>query len=91
MNVKKRTLLNNMLSRKTKWIGYNLRINCLLHDTIGQLMEVKGVGRRRTPFLDDLRNRRWCWELKEEPEDRKKCGNYSLSVEYKEEVQFIFH
>jgi hypothetical protein len=30
---------------------------------------VKGVGRRRTQFLDDLRNRRRYWELKEEAED----------------------
>ena len=34
-------------------------------------MEVKGVGRRRriTKLLDDLRNRRRYWELKEEVED----------------------
>jgi hypothetical protein len=31
-------------------------------------MEVKGVGRRRTQLLDDLRNRRRYWELKEEVE-----------------------
>jgi hypothetical protein len=31
---------------------------------------VRGAGRRtRTQFLDDLRNRRRCWELKEEAED----------------------
>ena len=47
-----------------------LRRNCLLHDTIeGQMMEVKGVGRKRTQLLDDLRNRRCYWELKEEAED----------------------
>jgi hypothetical protein len=33
-------------------------------------MEVKGVG-RRTQLLDDLRNRRRYWELKEKAEDRK--------------------
>ena len=32
------------------------RRNCLIHDVIeGQMMEVKGVGRRRTQFLDNLR------------------------------------
>jgi hypothetical protein len=36
------------------------------------LTEVKGVGRRRTQLLDDLRNRRRYWELKEEAEDKKK-------------------
>jgi hypothetical protein len=36
------------------------------------MMEVKGVGRRRKQLLDDLRNRRRYWELKEEAEDRKR-------------------
>ena len=30
---------------------------------------MKGVGRRRTQLLDDLRNRRRYWELKEGAED----------------------
>ena len=38
----------------------------------GQMTEVKGVGRRRTQLLDDLRNRRRYWELKEEAEDLKR-------------------
>ena len=55
----KRTLLNSILRRKVNWIGHILRTNYLLHDAIeGHMMEVKGVGRRRTEFLDDLRNRR---------------------------------
>ena len=65
----KRTLLNNILSRKAYWIGHILRRNCLLHNANeGQMAEVKGL-RRRTKFLDDLRKR--YWELKEEAEDRK--------------------
>ena len=41
--------------------------NYLLHDIIeGQMAELKGVERRRTQFLDALRNRRRFWELKEE-------------------------
>jgi len=43
---------------------------------------VKGVGRRRTQLLDDLRNRRRYWELKEEAEDRKD-GDDSLLIEHK--------
>ena len=35
-------------------------------------MKVKGVGRRRTQLLDDLRKRRRYWEVMEEAEDRKK-------------------
>ena len=42
----------------------------LLDATEGQMTEVKGVERRRT--LDDLRNRRRYWELKEEAEDRNR-------------------
>jgi hypothetical protein len=38
----------------------------------GQMTEVKGVGRRRTQLLDDLRNRRKYWELKEEVEEQKR-------------------
>ena len=64
----KRTVLNN-----TRWFGLILRQNCLCHDAIeGQITEVKGAGRRRTQFLDDLRNRRRYWEVKEEAEERKR-------------------
>ena len=62
----KRTLLNSILRRKVNWIGYILRRNCLLHDVIeGQMTEVN-TGKRRTQLLDDLRNRKRYWELKEE-------------------------
>jgi hypothetical protein len=68
----KKTFLHNILRRKSDWIGHILKRNCLLHDAIeGQIMEVKGVGRRRTQLFDDLRNRRY-WELKEEAEDRER-------------------
>ena len=46
-----------------------MRRNCLLHDAIRHMTEVKGVGRIRTQLVDDLRNRRRYWELKEEDED----------------------
>jgi hypothetical protein len=36
------------------------------------MTEVKGVGRRRTQLLDDLKNRRRYWELTEEAEARKR-------------------
>ena len=51
------------------------------------MTEGKGVGRRRTQLLDDLRNRSKYWELKEKAED----GNDSLSIEHKEEIAVIFH
>ena len=69
----KRTFLNNILRRKANWVVHILRRNCLLHDVIeGQMTEVKGVGTRRTQLLDDLRNRRRYWELKEEAEVRNR-------------------
>ena len=47
------------------------------------MTEVKRIGRRRrTQLLDNLRNRRRYWELKEEAEDRKN-GDDSLSVDHK--------
>ena len=61
----KRTLLNNILRRKANWIGHIMRRNCLLLDSIeGQMTEFKGVGRRRTQLLDELKNRRRYWELR---------------------------
>ena len=69
----KRTLLNNILHRKAKWIGHILIRNFLLYDAIdGHMTELKGVGRRSTQLVDDLRNRRRYWEPKEEAEDRKR-------------------
>jgi hypothetical protein len=91
-HIGEKTLLNtcNILCRKANWIGHILRRNYLLHDAIeGQMKEVKGIGRRRTQLLDDLRNRRRYWELKDEAEDRKIWID-SLSVEHKEEIH-IFH
>ena len=69
----KRALLNNIQSRKANWIDHILRRNCLLHDAVqGQMAEVKGVG-RRTRLLNNLRNKRSYWELKEKAEDQKQC------------------
>ena len=69
----KRTLLNNILRRKVNRIRHILRRNCLLHDAIeGNMTEVKGVGRRRTQLLNDLRNRRRYWKLKEEAVERNR-------------------
>ena len=48
-------------------------LNNNLYDAIErQMMEVKGVG-RKTQLLNDLRNSRRYWELKEEAEDRNRC------------------
>ena len=45
----------------------------LLHDVFqGHVTEVKGIGRRRTQLLDDLRKRRRYWELNEETDCPKR-------------------
>ena len=76
----KRILLNNILRRKANWIDHILTRNRLLHDAIeGQMKEVKEVGRTRTQLLDDLRNRRRYWELKEEAENRKRWRRQFIS------------
>ena len=54
------------------------------------MMEVKGIG-RRTQLLDDLRNRRRYWELKEEAEDRRTAVKQRLSIEHKDGRKIIFH
>ena len=65
-----RTFLNNVLRRKSNWIGHSLRC---LHDAIEEEMtEVNAVRRRRRQLFDDLINRRRYWELKEEAEDRNR-------------------
>jgi hypothetical protein len=61
--------------RKDNWIGYILRINCLLQRAIeGKIkgrVEVTGRrGRRRRKILDDLKERRGYAHLKEEALDR---------------------
>ena len=61
------------LLNEVNWIGHILKRNCLLYDAIeGEMMELKGVGRLRTQILEDLRNRRRYWELKEEAEDQSR-------------------
>ena len=76
----KRTLLNNIGRRKVNWIGHNLRRNCLLRDaTEGQMT---GVGSRTTQLLDDIRNRRRYWELKEKVEDRKRWRRQFINQTY---------
>ena len=52
------------------------------------MTEVKGVRRRRTQILHDLRNRIY-WELNEGAED-KKDRNDSLSYEQKEGIRLIY-
>ena len=70
-----RNVLQTIKSGKTDWVGHMLRSNCLLkHDIEGKVergIEVKErQGRRGKQLLNDLKERRVCWKLKEEALDR---------------------
>jgi hypothetical protein len=70
-----RNIVHTIKRRKANWIGHILCRNCLLKHVIeGKLerkMEVMGrKGRRRKQLLDDLKEKRIYWKLKEEALDR---------------------
>ena len=46
------------------------------------MAEVKGVGRRRIQHLDELRNRRRYWELKEDAM-KNEIGGSNIKKKYK--------
>ena len=55
----KKTLLNNILCRKSNWIIHILIRNCLLHDANeGQITEMKTIGRIRRRSRRRRRRRR---------------------------------
>ena len=71
----RRNILHEVSKRKANWIGHILRRNCLLQQVIeGKIkegIEVTGRrGRRRKKVLDDLKERRGYFHLKEEDLDR---------------------
>jgi len=70
-----RNILHEIPKLKANWIGHILRRNCLLQRVIqGKIqrgIEVTGrQGRRRRKLLDDLKERRGYFHLKEEALDR---------------------
>jgi hypothetical protein len=70
-----RNILHTIKRRKANWIGHILRRNCFLKHVIeGKLegrIEMTGRrGRRRKQLLDDLKEKRSYWKLKEEALDR---------------------
>jgi hypothetical protein len=73
-----RNMLQTTKRRKTNWIGYTLRRNCLLKHVIegkieGRIYGTGRCGRRRKQLLDDLNEKRGYCELKEEALDRTLC------------------
>jgi hypothetical protein len=68
-------ILHTVNRRKANWVGHILRRKCLLkHFIEGEIegrIEVKGRrGRRRQELLDELKEMRGYWKLKEEALDR---------------------
>jgi hypothetical protein len=66
-----RNILHEIHKRKVNWIGHILRRNCLLQRVIegkiqAEIEETGRQGRRRTKLLDDLKERRGYFHLKEE-------------------------
>ena len=54
-------LVFKRITEKRTLLNYILKRSCLLQDAIkGQMTELRGVGRRRTQIIDDLRNSRRC-------------------------------
>ena len=83
--------LHKLYERTANWIGHTLHRNCLLkHITEGKVegrTEVTGRrGRRSNQLLDDLKEKRGCWKLKEETLDctcvcTVVCGTTGLQIE----------
>jgi hypothetical protein len=70
-----RNILHTIKIRNANWISHILRRNCLLKHVIeGKLegrIEITGRrGRRRKQLLDDLKEKRRYWKLKEEALNR---------------------
>ena len=76
-----RNILHDTRKRKANWIGHILRRNCLLQQVIegkikGQIEVARRRGRRRKKLLDDLKDRRGYFQLKEEALDRTMWRNH---------------
>jgi hypothetical protein len=68
---KERNILHTIRRRKVNWIGHILRRNCLLKHIIeGKIRGTRRRGRRRKQLLDEMKETRRYWKLKEEVQDR---------------------
>jgi hypothetical protein len=66
-----RNILHIIRRRKANWIGHILRRKCLLsHIVEAKIIGTRRRGRRRKQLLDDLKEARRYWKLKEEAQDR---------------------
>jgi hypothetical protein len=70
-----RNIVHTIKRRKANWIGHILCRNCLLKHVIegkleGRIKVTGRRGRRRKLLLDDCKETRGYWKLKEEAVDR---------------------
>jgi hypothetical protein len=66
-----RNILHTIRRRKANWIGHILRRDCLIKHIIeGKIIGTRRRGRRLMQLLDDLKETRRYWKLKEEAQDR---------------------
>jgi hypothetical protein len=72
---RERNIIHTLKRRKADWIGYTLRMNCLLKRMIegkleGSIEITRRRGRTRKQLLDDLKEKRGYCKLEEEALDR---------------------
>jgi hypothetical protein len=70
-----RNILQTIKRRKANWIGHISRRNSLLKHVIegnmeGRIEVMERRGKRCKQLLDDFKEKRGCWKLKEEAVDR---------------------
>jgi hypothetical protein len=66
-----RNIRHTIRRRRANWIGHILRRNCLLKHVIeGKIRGTKRRGKRHKQLLDDLKEARRFWKLKDEVQDR---------------------
>jgi len=60
-------VLQTIKRNKGDWIGHSRRRNCLLqHDIEGEIEATRRRERRRKQLLNDRKEKRGCWKLKED-------------------------
>jgi hypothetical protein len=66
-----RNILHTIRRRTANWTGHTLHRNCLLSHIIeGKIRGTRRLGKRRKQLLDDLKEARRYWKLKEKTQDR---------------------
>jgi hypothetical protein len=82
-----RNIVHTITRRTDNWIGHILRRNCLLKHVIeGMIERTKRLGRSLKQLLNDFKETRGYWKLKEEALD---CMSGELAFEEATDPSFI--